>query len=252
MKLLKPQSKPKPKAEFQKPKTAMILAAGYGRRMLPLTETQPKILLNVLGTPLLDHLLGYLERENINKTVINTFHLGKEVEAYCDQNPRNMTLLFSREEVLLDTGGGVKRVLPEFKNKPFLLINGDIFWKNYPPSCLETLIEAWDETTMDALLLLIPREKAFGYEGPGSFFKNSQGRLSWRGDKPEAPFVFGGVQLLHPRAYDGITDVVFSNRLMWDQLLHRKRLYGVTWEGSWYHLGTLEAYQQFLQEAGKA
>ncbi len=252
MKPLKPRAKPKPKADFQKPKTAMILAAGYGRRMLPLTETQPKILLNVLGAPLLDHLLGYLEKENINKTVINTFHLGKAVEAHCDQNPRNMTLVFSREEVLLDTGGGVKRVLPEFGNKPFLLINGDVFWKNYPPSCLETLIEGWDETKMDALLLLIPREKAFGCEGPGSFFKSSQGRLSWRGEKPDAPFAFGGVQLIHPRAYDGITDVVFSNRLMWNQLLRRKRLYGVTWEGSWYHLGTLEAYQQFQKEAGKA
>jgi N-acetyl-alpha-D-muramate 1-phosphate uridylyltransferase len=243
--------KPTPKADFQKPKTAMILAAGYGRRMLSLTETQPKVLLNVLGAPLLDHLLDHLEMQKITKTVINTFHLGKAVEEHCSQNPRKMTLVFSREEVLLDTGGGVKHVMSEFGNRPFLLINGDVFWKNHVPSCFETLIEAWDDTLMDALLLLIPKEKAFGSEGPGSFFQSSQGRLSWRGEKPDAPYAFGGIQLIHPRAYGGITDTVFSNRLIWDQLLHRKRLYGVTWEGNWYHIGTLQAYQQFHSSVKK-
>lgn len=228
------------------PQRAMILAAGLGRRLLPLTKTCPKPLVKVGGRTLLDRILDALEAHSIQKTVINICHLGTLILHHFEAHPRKSTLVFSQEELLLDTGGGVKRALDYFEDSPFFTLNGDVLWKEKRASILSLLEAAWVDDFMDALLLLIPLEKAWGYENKGDFFKEANGLLSWRDTAPSAPYVFSGIQLIHPRAYKGISDLVFSNYFVWDRAREKGRLYGIVWDGPWFHISTpagLEAVQ---------
>lgn len=234
------------------PKKAMILAAGFGRRLLPITKTCPKPLVTVAGRTLLDSILDRLEEYGIQKTLINTCYLEEKILNHFEKYPRRSELVFSQEEVLLDTGGGVKRVLDHFEDQFFFVINGDVLWKEKRASAFDFLTTCWVDDFMDALLLLIPLEKAWGYENKGDFFKEESGRLSWRGASSSAPYVYSGIQLIHPRAYKGILDLVFSNYFVWDRARTKGRLYGVIWDGPWFHIGTpdsLQAVQTAWREA---
>lgn len=225
------------------PKTAMVLAAGHGTRMRPLTETTPKPLLEVAGRSMLDHILDHLKRGGIEKIVVNLHHLGEAIEAHLAgfEGPE---LAFSWErEQLLETGGGIKAALPLLGEDPFYAANGDVVWLDGVLPCLRRLAAAWDPERMDALLLLHPTITAFGYEGDGDFMMSPDGLLRRRNEREVAAFLFAGVQILHPRLFQGAPEGPFSLNRLYDKAIEAERLYGLRHDGEWFHVGTPEALE---------
>jgi MurNAc alpha-1-phosphate uridylyltransferase len=149
-------------------------------------------------------------------------------------------VILSHEDVLLETGGGVAHALPLLGAQPFFVCNADIIWLDGARPALIRLAEAWDTARMDALLLLEPVGPAFGYEGPGDFFRADDGRLQRRGDASTAPFVFTGVQILHPRLFADAPDGEFSLNILYDRAQATRRLFGLVHDGDWLHIGTPE------------
>ncbi len=220
------------------PKTAMVLAAGYGTRMRPLTETTPKPLLEVAGRSLLDHILDHLKRAGIEKIVINLHHLGEAIEKHlADFDGAELVFSYEREE-LLETGGGIKAALPLLGEEPFFAINGDVVWLDGVVPCLQRLAETWDPACMDALLLLHPTITAFGYDGDGDFMMSPDGLLRRRIEREVAAFLFAGVQILHPRLFAGAPDGAFSLNRLYDKAIENQRLHGLRHDGEWFHVGT--------------
>jgi len=220
------------------PKRAMVLAAGLGLRMRPLTVTTPKPLLPVAGRCMLDRALDKLEEAGVVTPVVNYHHLGGQVVRHLQGRD---VALSDETELLLETGGGVVKALPLLGTEPFFVINADILWEDGPTPALERLALAWDGATMDALLLVHPTAQAYGYEGPGDFFVAEDGRLERRGSHPQAPHVFTGVQILSPHLLDGEKPVPFSLNRAYDKALARGRLFAVVHDGEWYHVGTPDA-----------
>jgi MurNAc alpha-1-phosphate uridylyltransferase len=218
------------------PGQAMVLAAGLGLRMRPITEKLPKPLIEIGGRTMLDRALDELVAAGVDDVVINTHYRASMIEAHVDSRRRPRTRL-SQEDVLLDTGGGIGRVVSHFGNRPFFVVNGDTLWRNGAQPALLALAQAWDTPRMDALLLLQPVTRAIGYPGPGDFFRSSDGALERRGDGA-APFVFAGVQILHPRLFAEAPQGCFSLNVLFDQAITGKRLYGVVHDGGWCHVGT--------------
>ncbi len=223
------------------PKRAMVLAAGLGKRMRPLTETLPKPLIEVAGKALIDHALDGLERAGVEEAVVNLHHLGHQVRAHL-AGRRCPAIAFSDESAaLLDTGGGVAKTLERLGPGPFLVVNGDILWLDGAGDTLARLGERWRDAGMDALLLLQPTVGALGYDGQGDYRMDAEGRACRRGEHAIAPFLFAGVQVLHPRLFDGAPEGPFSLNLLWDGAERAGRLYGLRHEGPWAHVGTPEA-----------
>lgn len=223
---------------------AMVLAAGYGLRLRPLTETTPKPLVAVAGRTMLDRALDSLAASGVIHAVVNVHHLGAQIEARLTERARmglEPTTDVSPEAQLLDTGGGIKNALPRLGTAPFLAVNADIVWEDGPSPALKRLAAAYDETTMDALLLLVTRKCAVGFDGPGDFFRGDDGRLVRRGEKPSAPYVYAGLQMLTPKLFDGAPDGAFSLNRLYDRAVARGRLFGLVHDGAWYHVGTPEA-----------
>lgn len=221
------------------PKTAMILAAGEGRRMRPITETIPKPLVEIDGKPLIDYALDRMEEAGIETVVVNSWWQAEVLEAHLArrQTPR---IAISREEALLDTGGGVKRALPHFGDAPFIVANGDSLWLNGLSSALERLADLWDDDGMDALLMLFPTHGALGYRGPGDFFAHPGTVIRRRKEQEIVPFAYMGVQMLHPRLFEGAPDGPFSLNLLYDKAAEAGRLHGMVHDGMWYHVSTPE------------
>lgn len=221
------------------PKTAMILAAGEGRRMRPITETIPKPLAEIAGRPLIDYALDRMEEAGIGTVVVNSWWQADVLEAYLAQRdtPR---IEISREPELLDTGGGVKRALPYFGDSPFIVANGDSLWLNGLSSALERLADLWDDAAMDALLMLFPTHGALGYRGTGDFYLYPDTRIRRRKEQEIVPFAYMGVQMLHPRLFDGAPDGAFSLNLLYDRAAAAGRLHGMVHDGMWYHVSTPE------------
>jgi N-acetyl-alpha-D-muramate 1-phosphate uridylyltransferase len=216
---------------------AMVLAAGLGLRMRPLTLERPKPLISVAGKPLLDYALDRVAAAGIGTAVVNTHYKGEMIAAHLKDraDPR---IVLSPEADLLETGGGIKQALPELGNEPFLSVNADILWLDGPTSAIERLVRAWNPKEMDALLLLHPAVSAFGYDGKGDFHMDPIGRLTRRRSGEIAPFVFAGVQILKPKLFADTPSGAFSTNLIWDRLLESERLYGVRHDGLWFHVGT--------------
>jgi len=223
---------------------AMVLAAGYGLRLRPLTETTPKPLVPVAGRTMLDRALDSLAASGVSHAVVNVHHLGAQIERRLAERAR-MGLMpgteVSQEAQLLDTGGGIRNALPRLGAAPFLAVNADIVWEDGPVPALKRLAAAYDEKTMDALLLLVTRERAVGFDGPGDFFRNDDGRLVRRGGKPSAPYVYAGLQMLTPKLFDGAPEGSFSLNRLYDRAAASGRLFGIIHDGAWYHVGTPEA-----------
>ena len=226
-------------------KSAMILAAGLGQRMRPITNTLPKPLISVAGKSMLDRTFEHLKTIGVANIIVNTHYLAplivEQVKALHPQT------LISHEEVLLETGGGIKKALPLLGNDPFFALNGDSIWSG--PESLMGMEKCWNEEMMDALLLLIPREKAHGYEGLGDFFINSQKSLCRPEKGKNAPYVYIGVQLLAPRLFQNAPNGSFSINLLWNEALAKNRLYGYIHEGEWFHMSTpqdLEKYEPII------
>lgn len=221
------------------PRRAMVFAAGRGERMRPLTDERPKPLITLRGRSMLDTILDRLVAAGVTEVVINLHHLGHMVEAHL-RGRGDLTITFSREDSLLETGGGVKKALPLLGDAPFYVINGDVCWLDGTTPALQRLSDAWDATRMDALLLLQPTAFAVGYSGAGDFMLAADGRVRRREEREVAPFVFAGLQILAPSLVAGAADGAYSLNRIYDQALARGRLWGVRHDGEWFHVGTPE------------
>ena len=219
------------------PKRAMVLAAGLGQRMRPLTDNLPKPLVKVQGEPMLDTILDRLQAHGIEKVVVNTHYLGEMIEAHLRHRTRPKIVL-SPESDLLETGGGVKKALPLLGDEPFFVLNGDVCWLDGLTPALQRLAMIWDEAEMDALLLLHPTCSAFGYEGIGDYLMDPVGRLRRRQERQIAPFIYAGIQILHPRLFAGAPEGSFSLNKLYDKAQEAERLWGLRHDGEWYHVGT--------------
>jgi MurNAc alpha-1-phosphate uridylyltransferase len=231
------------------PRTAMILAAGLGTRMLPLTRFRPKPLLRAGGRTLLDHALDRAAEAGVTRAVVNVHHLADQVLGRLAARRRPKVEVSDERALLLDTGGGLRHALPLLWEEPAFVMNSDAIWTG--PAPLPALAQAWDEARMDGLLLLVRREAARAYTRRGDFFLAGEGRLSRRGQAASAPYVFTGAQIVRPAAFAEGPEGPFSANLVWDRMLAEGRLHGVVHEGGWVDVGTpagLDAAEAALAE----
>jgi MurNAc alpha-1-phosphate uridylyltransferase len=217
---------------------AMVLAAGLGLRMRPITLTTPKPLVEVAGRSMLDRALDHLAGAGVAELVVNTHWLAERIRDHLAGRPG---VALSHEDVLLETGGGVAQALPLLGDEAFFVVNSDIIWTNGGTPALKRLAEAWDDGRMDALLLLQPTAGAVGYEGPGDFFLSPTGEPRRRKGREVAPYLFSGVQILHPRLFEGAPSGKFSLNVLYDRALEAGRLFAIVHDGRWFHVGTPEA-----------
>jgi MurNAc alpha-1-phosphate uridylyltransferase len=228
-------------------KTAMVLAAGMGTRMRPLTDAIPKPLVPLKGKPLIDHVLDRIAAAGIEHAVVNVHHHADKLEAHLAGRKRPRITISDERGVLLDTGGGVVNALPKLGPDPFLIHNSDSVWIEGIGSNLSRLMAAWDPSRMDSLMLLAIGATSLGYEGHGDFNLTPDGLVERRTEHREAPFVFTGVSIAHPRLFEGAPQGRFSLNVLWNRAIERGRLFGVRLDGLWMHVGTPEA----LKEAEK-
>lgn len=215
---------------------AIILAAGLGTRMRPLTDNLPKPLVEVAGKALIDWVLDGAVEGGVSVAVVNTSYKAEMLEAHIAR--RNApSLLISRESEPLETGGGIANALPLLGDEPFFSLNSDTICLPHYTHYLQRLRQAWDETKMDALLLLHPREKAIGFHEAGDFFIADGGSVKRRGDAKAAPYVFTGTQLIHPRLFESAPQGKFSINTLYDRDL--TRIHALIHDGHWLHVGDL-------------
>jgi MurNAc alpha-1-phosphate uridylyltransferase len=218
------------------PRTAMVLAAGLGTRLRPVTETIPKPLIEINGRTLLDHAIDRLALVGVERVVVNVHYKAEMVTAQLARrdHPR---IEISHETELLDTGGGVARALP-LLDDVFFVVNSDVFWLEGTDRALQRLVVAFDPERMDAILLLQPTVTAVSYEGSGDYLIDPRDCPRRRSEREVAPFLYAGIQLLHRRAFAGISDRVFSLVRLFDRAEKTGRLHAIVHEGEWYHIGT--------------
>ncbi len=229
---------------------AMVLAAGFGLRMRPLTETRPKPLIEVSGRAMLDHALDHLAAAGVETAVVNVHWLGDQIVKHV-AGRRRPNIVISHETELLETGGGIVKALPELGTEPFFVVNSDMLWLDGTVPALQRLARAWRDADMDALLLLHRTVAAIGYDGIGDFFADPMGRLTRRRGGDVAPHVYAGVQVLHPRLLSGAPKGAFSLNRSFDRAEEAGRLYGIMHDGLWFHVGTpgdLAETQRYLDE----
>lgn len=228
--------------------TAMVLAAGLGTRMRPLTDTMPKPLVRLGGRPLLDSVLDRLASAGIARAVVNVHHFAAQIEAHLATYSKVQILISDERDALLDTGGGVVRARAKIGAEPFLIHNSDSVWIETHGSNIAKLTGAYDSERMDSLLLLAPAATSLGYAGRGDFHLDTSGRLIRQSGSTPAPYVFAGVSIAHPRLFAHETERRFSLNEIWNRSARDGRLYGLVLDGLWMHVGTPEA----LAEAERA
>jgi len=224
-----------------RPKRAMVLAAGIGKRMRPLTVTVPKPLIEVAGRALIDHSLDRLERAGVETVVVNVHYLADLVRAHLARRKLPAVVISDERAELLDTGGGIAKALPLLGSDPFYLLNSDSFWIEGARTNLDWLAAAWDDVRMDALIMLAPTVKAVGYHGRGDFRMDPAGKLYRRGEREVVPFAYAGAGILHPRLFDGCPAGPFSLNRLFDRAMEAERFVGMRMDGLWLHIGTPEA-----------
>ena len=220
------------------PRSGMVLAAGLGTRLWPVTETIPKPLVEINGRTLLDHAIDRLALAGVERVVVNVHYKAAMVAAQLARRDHPRTEI-SEEPELLDTGGGVKRALP-LLDDAFFVVNGDVFWLDSSDHALLRLAGAFDPDHIDAILLLQRTVTAVGYEGRGDYFLDASGKPHRRGEREIAPYLFAGIQLLHRRLFDGMPDRIFSLVRLFDRAEQAGRLHAIVHDGEWYHIGTPE------------
>src|SRR6478735_77544 len=220
--------------------TAMVMAAGLGKRMMPLTDRLPKPMVPVAGKPLIDHALDRLAEAGIARAVVNVHYLPEAVEAHIAARSSPSVTISDERELLLETGGGLVKaqaLLPD----PFFCVNSDNVWIDGPKDAFRELSDAWDPARMDALLLLVSHTGARNFAGKGDFHMDGAGRLSRRRSGRIAPFVFTGIQLVAKRLLRDAPQGPFSTNLLWDRAIGEGRLYGAAFTGQWFEVGNPEA-----------
>jgi len=223
------------------PRTAMVLAAGFGTRMRPLTDTMPKPLVRVDGKALIDHVLDRLAAVGVERAVVNVHHFAEQIERHLAAREKPRVVISDERERILGTGGGVAKALGALGDAPFFDVNADTIWIDGVKPNLERLAEAFDAERMSALLLLAPTAGSVGYAGRGDFTMDAEGRLLRRGERNVAPFVYAGAAVLSPALFAGAPPGEFPLTLLFDRAAAAGRLFGLRLEGLWMHVGTPEA-----------
>jgi MurNAc alpha-1-phosphate uridylyltransferase len=223
------------------PKHAMVLAAGLGSRMRPLTETTPKPLIAVGGRALIDHVLDRLAAVGVTTAVVNVHHFADQIERHLAHRHAPEIVISDERGLLLDTGGGVVKALPQLGAAPFFHVNSDTLWIDGVTSNLQYLGASFNAGTMDALLLLAPTAGSVGYSGRGDFIMAPDGRLRRRAEREIAPFVYAGVAILSPALFADAPAGAFSLNRLFDRAIEAGRLFGLRLDGRWMHVGTPEA-----------
>ena len=228
----------------QSPAKAMVLAAGHGVRMRPLTDRIPKPLIEVGGRPLIDHVLDRLAATGVEQAVVNVHHLADQIEKHLAGRRAPKIVISDERAQLLDTGGGLVKALPLLGEAPFFHMNSDTLWIDGVKPNLDPLAEAFDAARMDAVLLLAPTAGSIGYAGRGDFGMAPDGHLTRRGEREVVPFVYAGAAILAPAIFAGAPAGPFSLTRLFDRAQEAGRLYGLRLEGLWMHVGTPDAIAQ--------
>ncbi len=233
-----------PPPHGSRPTTAFVLAAGLGTRMRPLTDKLPKPLVPLAGRAMIDHVLDRLADVGITKAVVNVHYLAGQIENHLKTRTSPRIVISDERDTLLETGGGVVRALPLLGDAPFVIHNSDSVWIENASSNIARLLDAWNDIQMDSLMLLAPAATSLGYDGKGDFHISRDGRLERRAPHDSAPYVFAGVSIIHPCMFKGEAERPFSLNRVWDRAIAARRLYGITLDGLWMHVGTPDAITQ--------
>jgi MurNAc alpha-1-phosphate uridylyltransferase len=228
------------------PTRGMVLAAGLGTRMRPLTDTRPKPLVEVAGRALIDHVLDRLQAAEVGQVVVNVHHHADMLENHLSQRTQPHIIISDERQALLDSGGGIKKALPHLGAEPFFVMNADTIWREGAQPNLDKLSLSFDPENMDALLLLASTSGSIGYDGCGDFNMDDQGRLSRRIEGHVTPYVYAGAAILNPAAFDSFGTGAFSLNRLFDKAIGEGRLMGLHMDGQWMHVGTPQA----VAEAG--
>lgn len=230
----------RPVPQARVPETAMVMAAGLGKRMRPLTALRPKPLIEVAGKPLIDHVFDRLRSAGVKRAVVNVHYLADALEAHVSHRVKDIDVIVSDErKQLLETGGGLVKARELLGDAPFLCVNSDNLWIDGPIDAIRQLAAGWDDSRMDALLLVVPLARANSHGGQGDFHLDAFGRIIGR-RKPGrlAPFVFTGVQILSPRVIRDWPEGPFSTNLFWERAIEAGRAWGLVHQGLWFDVGT--------------
>jgi MurNAc alpha-1-phosphate uridylyltransferase len=222
----------------------MVMAAGLGTRMRPLTDDRPKPLVMVAGKTLIDHALDRLVAAGVTMAVVNVHYKAEMLKEHLAKRHDLDIIVSEEKDALLGTGGGVVKALPYFNGEPFFIINSDTVWVENVGSALGRMIARWNADEMDALLLLAAMVTALGFEGRGDFNMDGVGHLSRVAERRLSPFAYPGVQIVHPRLFDDAPAGGFSTNRMWDIAIEKGRLYGIRLDGVWFHVGTPDAVRE--------
>nr|WP_243846936.1 nucleotidyltransferase family protein [Sphingomonas japonica] len=218
----------------------MVMAAGLGKRMRPLTATRPKPLVEVAGKPLIDHVFDRLRSAGVPRAVVNVHYMADALEAHLRSRVHDIAIDVSDERTqLMETGGGLMQARALLGDAPFLCVNSDNLWIDGPIDAIRALAQHWDDARMDALLLLIPLARAHSHRGQGDFHLDPFGRITRRRQAGRlAPFVYTGVQMLHPRMLVDAPAGPFSTMLFWERAIAAGRAFGVVHQGLWFDVGS--------------
>jgi MurNAc alpha-1-phosphate uridylyltransferase len=230
---------------------AMIMAAGYGTRMRPLTNTLPKPLVKVRGKALIDHVIDRLIAVGVKTIVVNIHYMGDQIAAHLKKRKDAEFIISDETDALLDSGGGIFKALPHFKGEPFFHANADTVWVEGASHALPRLMAAWEPERMDALMLLASTVTTVCYDGRGDFMMDADGRLSRVPEGRVSPFVWMSMEILHPRLFDGVTETKFSINPLWNKAIAKGRLFGQRLDGVWMHIDRPDAVtksEEFLAD----
>ncbi|MEZ5998127.1 MAG: nucleotidyltransferase family protein [Hyphomonas sp.] len=223
------------------PNTAMVLAAGLGTRMRPLTDDRPKPLIEVSGKTLIDRMLDPLVAAGVQRAIVNVHYLADQVEAHLRQRTDIEILISDERGEVLETGRALAKARPLLGDDPVLVANTDAFWAPASPEPVEALAAAFDPEEMDALLLIADIGRTLGFDGAGDFFQDEEGALTRRGTAPAAPYAYCGLRIIRPHLYDGVPIERFSALRIWDGLIPKRRLHGLVLDRFWLHVGDPKA-----------
>jgi MurNAc alpha-1-phosphate uridylyltransferase len=223
------------------PRCAMILAAGLGTRMRPLTDAMPKPLVAVGGKPLINHVLDHLAAVGVETAVVNVHHFADQIEQHLKPRRAPKIVISDERDAVLGTGGGVVKALPLVGAAPFFVLNSDTLWIDGVKPNLERLAAAFQPATMDALLMLAPTATSVGYGGRGDFAMAPDGKLRRRPEREVVPFVYAGIAILSPALFQDAPRGTFALTALFDRAIEQERLYGLRLEGVWMHVGTPDA-----------
>src|SRR5271166_287989 len=222
------------------PARAMVFAAGLGARMRPLTLTIPKPMIKIAGKPMIDHMLDRFVQAGVGAAIVNVHHLADQIEAHLSTRKDPKIIISDERDMLLDQGGGIAKALPLLGPQPFFVANTDALWTEGPKANLLRLAEAWDPSRMDILLLVAATTASIGVDWPGDFLMAADGRLTRRGEREVAPFVYAGVGVMKPELFAAETRKIFPLAPFFFEAARKGRLYGQRLDGIWLHVGVPE------------